>query len=124
MRALSSLCVGCFYVRPPVVRTYTRLSRAAANVAVLAILGALLVVGRHGGLAVAIAGLAVAGAAIVCYGRFIASQHCSKCRESVVVPWSSYDPAIVFFAVVTPLRVPLRCPHCGARTPFSSHTEQ
>jgi hypothetical protein len=101
------------------IRTYTRVSRAAANLALLAFLLVLFVSGRDGDLVVALAALAIAGAAIVCYGYFIASQRCSNCKESVVVPWSASEPAMLFFAFVTPLRVPLRCPHCGAQTPFT-----
>jgi hypothetical protein len=99
-------------------RTYTRTSRAAANVLLLVFLGVIYFNARGGGFSVALIALVVAAPAIVYYGYFIASQRCAKCRESVVVPYSSYDPVMGFFAVVTPFRVPLRCPHCDAQTPW------
>jgi hypothetical protein len=74
-------------------------------------------------LGIALMALAIAAPAIVYYGFFIASQHCLRCKESIVVPPSSYYPVAVFFAVVTPLRVPFSCPHCGAPTPLVSRRE-
>jgi hypothetical protein len=98
------------------MRTYTRASRAAANLLLLAFLAVLLWNARNAGLGTTLIALAIAAAGIVYYGFFIASQHCPKCKESVVVPWSSYYA--LFFAVVMPFRVPFYCPHCAALTPF------
>lgn len=106
------------FVEPQMRRTYTRTSRAAANVALLAFLGMLYFNTRDGGLAVALLALAAAGPAIFYYGYFIASQRCENCREPIVGPYSSYEPVMNFFAVVTPFRVPLRCPNCDAMTPW------
>lgn len=106
------------------MRMYTRASRAAANLLLLAFLAVLLFEARDAGLGTALIALAIAAPAILCYGFFIASQHCARCKESVVGPWSAYEPVVAFFAVVTPLRVPLYCPHCGARTPFIGQRER
>ena len=75
---------------------------------------------RDDGLAVALVALGISGAAILYYGYFVASQHCAICKESVVVPYSSYEPTMVFFALVTPFRVPLRCPQCNALTSWKT----
>jgi hypothetical protein len=104
-------------------RTYTRRSRAAANVLLLVFLGLLYLNACNGGLGVALIALAVAGPAIFYYGYFIASQHCANCWESIVVPYSSYEPVMFFFAVVTPFRVPLQCPHCNAVTPWTREVQ-
>jgi hypothetical protein len=104
-------------------RTYTRRSRAAANVLLLVFLGLLYLNASDGGLGVALTGLAITGPAIFYYGYFIASQQCANCRESIVVPYSSYEPVMVLFAVVTPFRVPLQCPHCNALTPWTREVQ-
>jgi hypothetical protein len=103
-------------VRRQVIRTYSRKSRAIANGLLLVFLALVYLNGRDGDLGTALLALGIAGTAIVYYGYFIASQRCSNCRESIVVPYSSYEPTIIFFAVITPFRVPVRCPHCGAMT--------
>ena len=107
------------------MRTYTRTSRAAANLLLLLFVALVYVVGRDSDLAAALIALVIAGAAIFYYGYFISSQHCAVCSESIVVPYSSYEPTMVFLALVAPFRVPLRCPHCGASTSWNtSHSEQ
>ena len=104
-------------------RTYTRRSRAAANVLLLVFLERLYLNAYDGGLGVALIALAIAGPAIFYYGYFIASQNCANCRESMVMPYSSAEPGMTFFALVTPLLIPLRCPHCNAVTPWTREVE-
>lgn len=112
------LSAGHFQARPHVTRTYTRRARIAANLLLLVFLALLYCNARGGGLAVAVLALAVSGPAVVYYGYFIASQLCVRCGQSIVVPWSSYQPEMALFAVATPLRVPLQCPHCNTKTPW------
>ena len=104
-------------------RIYTRRSRAAANVLLLVFLGLLYLNANDGGLGAAWVALAAAGPAIFYYGYFIASQHCTNCRESMVLPYSSAEPGMTLFALATPLRIPLKCPHCNAVTPWTREVE-
>ena len=105
-------------------RIYTRRSRATANMILLVFLGLLYLNAYDGGLGVALIALAIAGPAIFYYGYFIASQHCANCWESMLVPYSTSEPGMTFFALITPLRIPLRCPHCNAVTPWTRKVER
>lgn len=100
-------------------RTYTRAARATANVLLLAFLGMLYASARGSGLVGALIALLIAAPALVCYGYYVASQHCARCRESI---FGGDDPHGVlgeYIAFITPLRVPLQCPHCRALTPWT-----
>jgi len=93
------------------MRIYRRTSRAIANAGLIGLCAALLTcTNASSTVAVAIAA-ALGAAGFLCYGFFIASQHCSQCGASFVkLPENHF--ARSSWLTFGPLYVPFSCPSC------------
>ena len=92
------------------MRIYSRLSRAAANIALSATVFFTLSGGE--GVADGLLSACLLVGSILVYGYFIASQHCEHCTESFIATTSN-PRWLLLQVIVLPFVVPFRCPHCG-----------
>ena len=96
-------------------RTFSRHSRAFANVLLLFVLITAGGWSESSDYLVVLLGVLGAAAAIVLYGYYIASQCCHECSVSIAVEHIRVIDIRLYF-VLAPLHIPLTCPHCGTRT--------
>ncbi|WP_298924699.1 hypothetical protein [uncultured Ramlibacter sp.] len=96
-------------------RVYTRSARAFANGLLVLLLFAVVWIARNESALGTVLVLVLASPGIICYGHFLSSQLCGRCRESIF-DLSSDGPFWRLTALATPFQIPMRCPHCQAAT--------